>query len=75
MFAIDHVRKHPENGDIIIKSSEIGDPAYKGKGYNKMSQKINNVDIHYMAKFDKDGNMSEVTDFKIKDNKIKTSCS
>ncbi len=63
---MDHVKKHPENGNVIIKHTEIGDPAFKRKGYNKMSQKINGVDIHYMAKFDKKGNMTEVTDFKIK---------
>lgn len=71
LFAMSHVQKHPENGSVIVKDSKINDPAYKGKGYNKMSQKVNGVDVHYMAKFDKQGKMTEVTDFKFKDNKVK----
>ncbi len=65
-FAFDHVKKHPENGSVIIEASRINDPAFKGKGWNKMSQTINQVEVHYMAKFDRKGKMTEVTDFKIK---------
>jgi RHS repeat-associated protein len=68
-YAMDHVIKHPENGNVIVHHSEINDRAFKGKGYNKMSQFVNGVDIHYMARFDKHGKMIEVTDFKFKDNK------
>ncbi|MCA6928914.1 RHS repeat-associated core domain-containing protein, partial [Pectobacterium versatile] len=66
-FALDHVKKHPENGSVIIKPEQIGDPHFKGKGWSKMEQKINNVNIHYMARIDKTGRMTHVTDFKIKD--------
>ena len=66
-FAIDHVQKHPENGTVIIKPDQIGDPYFKGRGWSKMEQKINGVTIHYMAKIDKNGKMTHVTDFKIKD--------
>lgn len=65
-FSLDHVMKHPENGTVIIKPEKIGDPHFKGRGWSKMEQIINGVTIHYMAKIDKDGNMIEVTDFKIK---------
>ncbi|MEO1417150.1 MAG: DUF6531 domain-containing protein [Bacteroidota bacterium] len=65
-FAFDHVKKHPERGVLIIDSSKISDPAFKGKGWNKMSSKVNNVEVHFMAKFDKKGKMTHVTDFKIK---------
>ncbi|SET59288.1 RHS repeat-associated core domain-containing protein [Thorsellia anophelis] len=66
-FAFDHVKKHPENGQVIIKAKEIGDPHFKGKGWSKIEQKVNGVNVHYMAKFDKNGNMTHVTDFKFKD--------
>ncbi len=65
-FAMDHVRKHPENGDVIIAAGDIGDRCFAGKGWNKMSQKVNGVDVHYMAKFDDAGAMTHVTDFKFK---------
>lgn len=42
------------------------DRHFKGKGWSKMEQKINGVIIHYMARINKDGNMTHVTDFKIK---------
>ncbi|WP_248466226.1 hypothetical protein, partial [Pectobacterium versatile] len=60
-------KKHPENGSVIIKPEQIGDPHFKGKGWSKMEQKINNVNVHYMARIDKTGRMTHVTDFKIKD--------
>ncbi|WP_157940351.1 RHS repeat domain-containing protein [Escherichia albertii] len=66
-FALDHVMKHPENGMVIIKADQIGDPHFKGKGWSKVEQKINGVIVHYMAKFDKNGRMTHVTDYKIKD--------
>jgi NAD+--asparagine ADP-ribosyltransferase len=65
-FSLDHVLKHPENGTVIIKPKDIMVRHFKGKGWSKMEQKINGVIIHYMARIDKDGNMTHVTDFKIK---------
>lgn len=61
-FAMDHIKKHPENGIEIIKASEIGDKCYEGKGWSKIEQKVNGVNAHYMAKHNK-GKMTEVTDF------------
>ncbi|MDU4153494.1 MAG: RHS repeat-associated core domain-containing protein, partial [Enterobacteriaceae bacterium] len=66
-FALDHVIKHLENGTVIIKADQIGDPHFKGKGWSKVEQKMNGVIVHYMAKFDKHGRMTHVTDYKIKD--------
>ncbi|WP_433885598.1 RHS repeat-associated core domain-containing protein [Pseudomonas vranovensis] len=66
-FALDHVKKHPENGIEIIKPDQIGDPHFKGKGWSKMERKVNGVNVHYMAKLDPKGKMTHVTDFKIKD--------
>lgn len=66
-YALDHVMKHHENGTVIIKADRIGDPLFKGKGWSKVEQKINNVIVHNMAKFDKNGRMTHVTDYKIKD--------
>jgi hypothetical protein len=55
-FALDHVMKHPENGTVIIKADQIGDPHFKGKKWSNMKQKNNEVIVHYMiwhmAKFD-----------------------
>ena len=66
-FVLDFVKKHPENGTVIIESALIGDKAFNG--YSKMSQTINGVEIHYMAKFDKNKTITDVADFKIKTNK------
>ncbi|YCI28638.1 hypothetical protein M1E08_17385 [Erwinia sp. PK3-005] len=66
-FAMDHVKKHPENGIEIIKPDQIGDPHFKEKGWSKVEQKINGVNVHYMEKIDKAGKMTHVTHFKIKD--------
>lgn len=66
-FAMDHVKKHPENGIEIIAAKDIGDPHFKGKGWSKMERKVNGVNIHYMAKIDRTGKMTHVTDFKYKD--------
>ena len=66
-FALDHVIKHPENGTVIIKADQIGETYFKGKGWSKVEQKMNGVIVHYMAKFDKHGRMTHVTDYKIKD--------
>lgn len=43
---MDHVRKHPENGVLIIAADKIGDPCFKGKGWNKMSRTVNNVEFN-----------------------------
>ncbi len=64
-FAMDHVKKHSENGTEIISKDKIGDPCFKDKGWAKYEQKINDVVIHYMAKVEK-GIMKFVTDFKYK---------
>ena len=37
--------KHPENGTVIIKADQIGDPHFKGKGWSKVEQKINGVTV------------------------------
>ncbi|KDS40957.1 RHS repeat domain-containing protein, partial [Phocaeicola vulgatus] len=66
-FVLDFVKKHPENGTVIIESALIGDKAFNG--YSKMSQTINGVEIHYMAKIDKNKAITDVADFKIKTNK------
>nr|WP_225977321.1 RHS repeat-associated core domain-containing protein [Paracidovorax avenae] len=66
-FAMGHIKNHPENGRIIVPAKDIGDPHFKGKGWNKMEQKVNGVNVHYMAKFDNSGRMTQVTDFKFKD--------
>ncbi|EFI24591.1 RHS repeat-associated core domain protein, partial [Neisseria sp. oral taxon 014 str. F0314] len=63
---MDQVKKRPEKGNVIIRADQIGDRCYAGKGWNKMEQKIDGVTIHYMAKFDKAGKMTHVTDFKFK---------
>lgn len=65
--AMDHVKKHPENGVEIIAAKDIGDPHFKGKGWSKMERKVNGVNVHYMAKIDRTGKMTHVTDFKYKD--------
>ncbi|KMY31496.1 hypothetical protein ACZ11_04495 [Lysinibacillus xylanilyticus] len=59
---MDHIKKHPENGIEIIKASEIGDKCYEVKGWSRIEQKVNGVNVHYMAKHNK-GKMTEVTDF------------
>ncbi|WP_459207112.1 RHS repeat-associated core domain-containing protein [Pseudomonas sp. MLB6B] len=66
-FALDHVKKHPENGLEVIAAKDIKDRHFKGKGWAKWERKVNGVNIHYMAKVDRTGTMKEVTDFKIKD--------
>ena len=63
---MDQVKKRPEKGNVIIRADQIGDRCYAGKGWNKMEEKIDGVTIHYMAKFDKAGKMTHVTDFKFK---------
>ena len=63
---MDQVKKRSEKGNVIIRADQIGDRCYAGKGWNKMEQKIDGVTIHYMAKFDKVGKMTHVTDFKFK---------
>ena len=63
---MNQVKKRPEKGNVIIRADQIGDRCYAGKGWNKMEQKIDGVTIHYMAKFDKAGKMTHVTDFKFK---------
>jgi hypothetical protein len=52
---------------VIIKADQIGETYFKGKGWSKVEQKMNGVIVHYMAKFDKHGRMTHVTDYKIKD--------
>ena len=63
---MNQVKKRPEKGNVIIRADQIGDRCYAGKVWNKMEQKIDGVTIHYMAKFDKAGKMTHVTDFKFK---------
>ena len=63
---VNQVKKRPEKENVIIRADQIGNQCYAGKGWNKMEQKIDGVTIHYMAKFDKAGKMTHVTDFKFK---------
>ncbi|SAK47910.1 hypothetical protein AWB80_01159 [Caballeronia pedi] len=61
-----HIMTHPENGMEIIKAEDIGDRCFSGKGWSKYEQKINDVTVHYMARVNGDGIMTDVTDFKFK---------
>ena len=58
------------HGIEIIKANEIGDPCFEGMGWNKIDQKVNDINVHFMAKHNK-GKMTEVTDFKFKVNNPK----
>ena len=60
------VKKRSEKGNVIIRADQIGDRCYTGKSWNKTEKKIDGVTIHYMAKFDKAGKMTYVTDYKFK---------
>ena len=60
------VKKRSEKGNVIIRADQIGDRYYTGKSWNKTEEKIDGVTIHYMAKFDKAGKMTYVTDYKFK---------
>jgi RHS repeat-associated protein len=66
--AMDHVKKHPENGNIIRSSNQIGDPFYKTLGGNwvKMEKVVNGVTVHYMAELDSQGKIIKVADYKFK---------
>jgi uncharacterized protein RhaS with RHS repeats len=66
--AMEHVRKHPENGNIIRSSDQIHDPFYKKLGGNwiKMEKVVNGVTVHYMAELDNHGKIIKVADYKFK---------
>jgi uncharacterized protein RhaS with RHS repeats len=66
--AMEHVKKHPENGNVIRSSDQIGDRFYKklGGDWVKMEKVVNGVTAHYMAEVNSQGKIVKVADYKFK---------